>query len=223
MAIRDVFRRSRPSPGRQPAAEADPGSVSSPLDVEGQGPVTLPDRTAPGGQASPDTNQGKAEPMPATPGEADPAAALPAPELDTMNVGGADPQAPSHPAARDRDGDGITGGSLYTGPVHPGVAPMDDRPALDPGSSTKLPEGSERPVQASEGVAQRAPGSLGTSPEEQETDTAAGAAAMRPGAAPHVQPGDSQGVSVPHELPAPGTSQEQGIVQGARTAVPPGQ
>ena len=38
----------------------DAGQVSQP---QGDGPVTLADRTAPGGEGSPDTNQGKTEPM----------------------------------------------------------------------------------------------------------------------------------------------------------------
>ena len=36
-----------------PDSDAEPGSVSSQLDVEGRGPVTLDERTKPGGQASP--------------------------------------------------------------------------------------------------------------------------------------------------------------------------
>lgn len=202
-----------------PVRGSDPGSVSSPEDVDGQGTVGLQDRTAKGGQGSPDTNQAKTEPMPATPGEADPSAALEPPDLGSMNVGGADPQAPSHPLARERD-------TPVAAPVEqryePGVAPQDDRPALDTASTTKLPEGPERPQQASEGTAQRAPGSDGVSPEQQETDMEASAAAMRPGGGvgsmtPPVEAGDSQGVAVPHELPAAGTSEEAPIAAGART------
>lgn len=60
-------------------------------------PVT----TQPGSEAA---NQSKTEAMPPTQGHADPAAA-PEPtsvetaDLESMNVGAADPQAPSHPAA----------------------------------------------------------------------------------------------------------------------------
>jgi len=231
MALKDLFsRRSRPASGGQRAPDADsqPGSVSSQHDVEGRGPVGLEDRTGSGGQASPDTNQGKAEPMPSTPGDPDPNAALPAPELGEMNIGANDPQLPSHPAARDRDVS-LAGGTLYGGPVNAGVVPAEDRPVMDPDSTTKLPEGPERPVQQSAGTAQRQPGSLGVSPEEQETDVDAGAARMVPGAppassAPPVpEPGDAQSVIVPHDLPAPGTSEEQSIVHGVRAAVVPGE
>ncbi len=179
------------TPSADSAADR-PGSVSSPDDVGDRGPLTLEDRTAPGGQGSPDTNQAKAEPMPATPGEPDPAAAVEPPSLEDMNVGGADPQGPNHPAARDRD--------APTGGV---VAPA--------------PGGDE--------AAQRAPGSLGVSPEQQETDVRAGAEQMRsgggPGATPApVQPGDAQDVPVPHEVPAAGTSQESAIAHGVRTPQP---
>lgn len=218
----DVAAQDEPAPDR----DAEPGSVSSPRDVGGRGPVTLADRTAKGGQASPDTNQGRAEPMPATPGEADPSAALPAPELGEMNVGADDPQLASHPLARDRDVP-PGGDTAPAGPVNPGVAPHEDRPALDGGSSTGGGSGPERPVQASPGTAQRQPGSMGVSPEEQETDVDSGAARMLPGhpagsSSPPVQPGDAQGVAVPHVLPAEGTSEEQGIVHGVRTPVDDG-
>ncbi len=211
-----------------PDSDAEPGSVSSQLDVEDRGPVTLADRTAKGGQASPDTNQGKAEPMPATPGEGDPTAPLPPPELGDMNVGAADPQTPSHAAARDRDVS-LAGGTLYAGPVNAGVSPLDDRPALDGGSSGGSAAGPERPVQRTVGTAQRQPGSLGSSPEEQETDVEAGAARMVPGAPPASsapptdQPGDSQDVAVPHDLPMEGTSETQSIVHGIRAAEVPGE
>ena len=235
MALKDLFTRRKSTPSgasgtaqRAPDSDAEPGSVSSQLDVGGRGPVTLDERNKSGGQASPDTNQGKAEPMPATPGDADPNAPLPAPELGEMNVGAADPQSPSHPAARDRDVS-LAGGTVYGGPVNPGVAPADDRPVVDGGSTNKLPEGPERPLQRTEGTGQRQPGSLGVSPEEQETDVEAGAARMVPGrppassAPPVPQPGDSQGVNVPHTDPAAGTSEEQSIVHGVRAAIVPGE
>ena len=231
MALKDLFSRRRRASGtaqRAPASDAEPGSVSSQLDVEGRGPVTLDERTKPGGQASPDTNQGKIEPIPATPGHADPNAALPAPELGDMNIGAADPQAPSHPAARDRDVS-LAGGTVYGGPINPGAVPADERPGVDPDSTSKLPEGPERPAQESVGRGQRQPGSLGLSPEEQETDVQAGAARMVPGDPPAgsrppvPQAGDPQGVAVPHVLPAPGTSEEQSIVHGVRAAIVPGE
>ena len=208
----------------QPAPDSgtEPGSVSSQLDVEGRGPVTLDDRTKPGGQGSPDTNQGKAEP---TPGQAGP---LAPPELGDMNVGAADPQTPSHAAARGRDVS-LAGGTLYAGPVNAGVSPLDDRPALDQATSTGRASGPERPEQASVGTAQRQPGSLGVSPEEQETDVEAGAARMVPGAPPAssapptAQPGDPKSVAVPHDLPMEGTSETQSIVHGIRAAEVPGE
>ncbi len=233
MGIKDLFRRgsaddAEGGPQRAPERDDEPGSVSSQLDVEGRGPVTLDERTKPGGQASPDTNQGKAEPMPATPGEPDPNAPLPPPDLDSMNIGAGDPQLPSAPGAGDRDVP-LVGGTLYTGPINPGAAPDQERPGLDPSSTTTRPEGPQAPAQATPGRAQRQPGSGGESPEEQETDVAAGAARMQPGrspassAPPVPQPGDSQGVPVPSALPAPGTSEESSIVHGVRAAVVPGE
>lgn len=225
MGLRDVFRRNRdPQQGRsEPDREGAVGSVSSPRDVDGSGPVTLEDRTKPGGQGSPDTNQARTEPMPATPGQADPNAVLEPPSLDEMNVGGADPQLSSHPLGRPRDEPVAT---APVGLADRGVAPADDRPAIDPDSTSKLPEGPERPAQSSAGTAQRAPGSLGVSPDQQETDVQTGAANMRPGGGPAatpapVQAGDSQGVAVPHGAPAPGTSEELPIAHGVRAPEPP--
>jgi hypothetical protein len=230
MGLKDVFRRrsgsSAPGSSGQaaPDRDAEPGSVSSQLDVEGRGPVTLDERTRPGGQASPDTNQGKTEPMPATPGQPDPNAELTPPSLDEMNVGGSNPQAPSHPDARLRDA------PVATAPVarvEPGTAPDEDRGSFDPDSATKLPEGPERPAQVAEGTARRAPASQGVSPEQQETDVETGAANMRPGGGPAsrpapVQAGDSRPVPVPHEDPMPGTSEESAIAQGVRAPEAPG-
>ena len=71
----------------------DTGQVSQP---QGDGPVTLSDRTQPGGEGSPDTNQGKTEPMSPTPDHPEP---LAVPDLDDMSVGAAAAQLPSHPAA----------------------------------------------------------------------------------------------------------------------------
>lgn len=203
---------------RAPDRGDEPGSVSSQHDVEGRGPVTLDDRTRPGGQASPDTNQAKAEPIPAAPGQPDPSAALEPPSLDEMNVGGGDPQSPSHPLARPRD---LPVATAPVPRVDPGVAPADDRPGIDLDSTTKLPEGPERPAQVTAGSAQRAPGSQGISPEQQETDVQTGAANMQPGAGPAAsrppdEPGDAQEVTVPHDLPAPGTSEQLPVVHGVR-------
>lgn len=222
MGLKDVFSR-RSGSQDAPVRDDEPGAVSSQLDGEGRGPVTLDERTGTGGQASPDTNQGKTEPMPATPGQPDPNAEFEPPSLGEMNVGGADPQLSSAPLARPRDIPVATEPPRFQ---DPGRAPQDDRPALDPASTTELPEGPERPEQATDGTARRAPGSLGDSPEQQETDVDTGAANMRVGGGPasresDVQPGDAQQVPVPHEVPAPGTSETAPAALGARTPEAP--
>jgi hypothetical protein len=246
MGLKDVFRRhpdssdssdssgSSGSGQEAPDRDSEPGSVSSQLDVEGRGPVSLDERTKAGGQASPDTKQGKTEPMPATPGEPDPNAEFEPPSLDEMNVGGSDAQAPSHPDARLRDAPVASAPPVR---VDPGVAPDDERGSYDPDAITKLPEGPERPAQTTGGTARRAPTSQGVSPEQQETDVQTGAANMRPGGgpaavdagsdSPHApgtgdQPGDARGVAVPHDEPAPGTSEESPIAQGVRAPEAPG-
>ncbi len=78
---------------------ADGGDVSSPQDTRGEGTVSLEDRTEPGGQGSPDTNQSKSEPMPPTPGHADPDSSSgphteppSVPDLGSMNAGAANSQ-----------------------------------------------------------------------------------------------------------------------------------
>lgn len=223
MGLKDVFGSNGDDGPQPPDRDSEPGSVSAPEDVGGRGPVTLADRTAHGGQASPDTNQAKAEPMPATAGQPDPGAALEPPSLEDMNVGGADPQAPSHPLGRPRDEPVAT---APVGLVDTGVAPDAVRPVIEPDSTTKLPEGPERPAQVSEGRAQRAPGEDGVSPEQQETDVQTSAANMTPGGGPAatpspVQSGDARGVAVPHGTPAAGTSEEAPIAQGARAPEPP--
>lgn len=162
----------------------DPGQPSQP---DGPGPVSLPDRTAPDGRGSPDTNQARTEPTMSPEDEP--------PALSSMNVGSTDAQSPSHPAAA-RAGEGRRTTTAPSGAVEAGQ---------DAGGT--------------EGVAQRTPGGQGVSPEEQETDTAAGAAAMAPGARPPLTaaPGDSQGVTVPAVTAAAGTSEADGVAQGART------
>ncbi|TAL25764.1 MAG: hypothetical protein EPN99_01160 [Frankiales bacterium] len=93
-------------------------------------------------------------------------------------------------------GDMNVGAGDPQAPSHPAlVAPVvAPSPATATGSSTP------------EGTAQRAPGSLGSTPsgEQVETDLAASAVAMSPAADP--EPGD-----------APGSSEEQDVVRGART------
>jgi len=87
-AERAAAPAAEPAVGQAPP----PGAPSQP---EGDGPVRLADRTEPGGEGSPDTNQAKAEPM--SPSDhPDPEGA---PSLSSMNVPATDPQAPSHAGA----------------------------------------------------------------------------------------------------------------------------
>ena len=175
-----------------------PGSTSQP---EGDGPVELSDRTEPGGQGSPDTNQAKTEPMSPTPDHPEPAAV---PTLASMNVGSADPQAPAHPAAATP-----TSGSGGTPPQE----------LSGPGGDADAQRGA-----SSTGTAQRAPGSLGDAPEGEAfgVDLEAGAARMTPTGGP----GDREGLSSGHGDAGPspvagdaaleGSSEEQQVVTGTR-------
>ena len=214
---------------KQDQTSGDPqarGAASQPEDTSGDGPVTLSDRTEPGGQGSPDTNQGKVEPFSPTTEHPEP---MGAPDLSSMNVGAADPQAPRHPAS-------LGGGSPHTGGyafepagVQPtrmsgaGTVPADDRPGVDTTTSTGRGPGPEQPVQDTTGTAQRAPGSLGETPDGEavETDVQAGAARMGPGAVDSrdgLSPGQGDDKSVPSSgtAAAAGTSQEHRIVSGIR-------
>lgn len=114
----------------------EPGDVSSPLDTTGDGPVTLPDRTEPGGQGSPDTNQGKAEPLPMA-------------EPSSMTVGSGDAQRPSHPAALARtaaapvflsEPDDVPAGEWVETDVAAGAARMQARDGGEVGDSHEVPE-----------------------------------------------------------------------------------
>lgn len=192
-------------------------------------PVDVGDRTAPGDSGtgysgSPVGNQGKAEPMPTTPGHRDPNAPLEPPSLADMNVGATDPQSPRHPAAA---GSGL---ALDVDPAAApadlggaGTVPSEDRPVPSAGSSTGRATGPELPVSASDGSSHRAPGLAGTTgPDEAvETDVVSSAARMGPSGAPSLPPtdapGDAQGVPVPSHDPAAGTSEEHAAVRGART------
>ena len=186
-----------PTPDNAPRAD-EPGAPSQP---EGDGPVTLDDRTEPGGAGSPDTNQGRTEPLSPTPDHPEPAAV---PALSDMNVGSADPQAPSHPAALGR-----TPGS-------------DASPAPAAGGGGAGGQGAGGAAVGGAGQAQRAPGSLGVVPagESVETDVTAGAARM-------AGPGDRPGLSSGHgdtgpapdsgDAPLEGSSEQQQIVTGTRS------
>lgn len=81
------------------------------------------------------------------------------------------------------------------------------------------PEDQQLPQQEQPGTIHRTPGWQGTpSPAERaETDVAASAAAMEPDTGGPAGAGDPRGVEVPSGEAAPGTSEEHGVVQGART------
>jgi len=201
-----------------------PDSVDERAPVEsGTDPVGLEERTAPGNPGtgytgSPVGNQGKAEPtMPPTPGHRDPSAPLEPPTLQEMNVGADDAQRPSLAG-------GLAGGprgGAHGGPTDlggAGTVPADDRPAPDTTSSTGRAPGPEQPVSATPGTSHRAPGLQGTtSPAEQvETDVEAGAGHMVRDSGRPSGSGNPHGVESVGEVPSTGTSEEHGVVQGAR-------
>jgi len=173
----------------------EPGAGSTPS-ADGAGVADSGDRT---GTGAPAANQGKTEPMPTGAGdEGAPASSEPElPDLDGMNVGAADPQAPNHAAAgaaADRAAagmDSVPGGEV---PVAPG---------------TGTPE------------AFRAPGSNGTGggSEQIDTDVEASAERTNPVGADGADSGagDAAGVPVVSEDAAAGTSQDSAEVQGTRT------
>ena len=85
-----------PVPGHDVPAGDEPGSGSTPT-ADGQGTVDLSDRT---GAGSPAANQTKVEPVPPTDKHPSPASSGPVTglDLDDLDVGSADPQAPAHRA-----------------------------------------------------------------------------------------------------------------------------
>jgi hypothetical protein len=177
-------------PGPVPSDD-EPGGESTPLDTRGDGPVGLEDRTGTDEKSAPATNQGKAEPIPPTPGHRDPTAPLEPPLLEDMNVGAADPQRPS------------LAGSAPT----EGTRPAGAAPAAAGGPGAAPPAASHR-----------APGLQGSaSPAERlETDVDSSAAEMVRDTGRDAGTGDPQGVPVPSTTPSSGTSEEHGAVQGAR-------
>lgn len=208
---------------RKGSSDAGVGEVSQP---QGDGPVTLADRTAPGGQGSPNTNQGKTEPLSPTPDHPEP---LAAPGLDEMGAGAAPAQLPNHPAATPLSPPGsYGGGDAGDEPMSlggPGVEPSADRPRVDVETSTGRAHGPTGPVQHSSGEAHRAGGLNGVAPvgESIETDVEGGATRM--GAAPpDAVPGLSSGHGETGASPAPGpgdaaalgTSETQPKVEGIR-------
>jgi hypothetical protein len=200
---------------------SDTGEVSQP---EGDGPVTLSDRTEPGGEGSPDTNQGKTEPMSPTPDHPEP---LAAPSLEDMSAGAAAAQLPSHPAAAPLSPTGSYGGGAVgdqpMGLGGPGVVPSDDRPQVDTETSTGRAHGPTGPVQQSSGEAHRAGGLNGVAPAGESIETDVEGSATRMGAAPpDAGPGLSSGHGETGGAPAPGdaaslgTSESQPKVEGIR-------
>lgn len=198
------------TPAPQPGEDEVGGTRQRGPDGEGQGSIA--------------SNQGKAEPMPSTPGHRDPNAPLEPPLLEDMNVGSGDPQLPRHPHAA-RSGLEMEG-LVAAAPADvggPGAAPAEQRPAASTGSSTGRASGPEKPAESSEGTAHKAPGIQGSTGHDEviETDVVSSAARMGPsgpGALPtDGSSGDPQGVAVPSTKASPGTSEEHDVVQGART------
>jgi len=192
--------------------------VSSPLDLQGDGPVGLGDRTRPDAQGSPATNQGRTEPIPPTGKQADPD-----PDKDATSVGSAASQLPSPPGL---PVDPVPAPGPPDGPRNAGAAPPDQRPVVDPPSSA----GPHAHVSDTPGSARRPPLSQGESPEEQESDVTAGAAQMTvsessalagPDGSAAGSGGDAQGVPSLGEISSGGTSEQMAPVQGVRTALPP--
>jgi hypothetical protein len=199
----------------------DVGTVSEP---QGDGPVTLSDRTAPGGEGSPGTNQGKTEPMSPTPDHPD---SLAAPELEDMSAGAAAAQLPSHPAAASLSPPGsYGGGDAGTEPMGlggSGVQPHETRPDIDVETSTGRAHGPTGPVQHSPGEAHRVGGLNGVAPPGEAVETDVEGSATRMGAAPpDAVPGVSSGHGDTGGAPAPGdaaslgTSESQPKVEGIR-------
>jgi hypothetical protein len=171
-------------------------------------------------------NQGKTEPMPPTATHADPDAApdpasVETPGLDSMTVGSADPQAPSHPAAGAQSMPGPSDVPSERTPVLTGADPADQLPAAHAGTTTGRGSGPVEPVQDSAGHGHRQPGSLGsTGPDEQiETDVERSARHATPAGSAGADsgPGDAGGVPVTSAYPAEGSSEDSPIAQGTRT------
>lgn len=218
MAGMGIFsRRHR----RRTPDQSQPGAgASSPLDLQGDGPVGLGDRTRPDAQGSPDTNQGKTEPIPPTGKQADPD-----PDKDATSVGSAPSQLPSPPGLPVAPVP-APAAAASDGPRNPGAPPADERPVVDPRTSS----GPHGHVTDTPGPSRRAPLSQGESPEEQESDVTAGAARMSasegsalagPDGSAAGSGGDAQGVPSLGEISSGGTSEQMAPVQGVRTALPP--
>lgn len=204
----------------------DATASNTPADETGDGPVTLENRIEPGGEGSPGSNQGRTEPMSPTGTHSEP---LAVPDLDDMNVGGADPQAPRHP---DAAGSGPSGTGAYaheqagqqpTGLSGEGTTPDRTRPAPDVTASTGRAPGPEQPRQDTSGTSHRVPGLDGSTPagESVSSDTEAGAARMGPQALDSTAgqaPGQGDDATAPSSAtsPLPGSSEEHRIVSGIK-------
>jgi hypothetical protein len=181
------------------------------------------DAGMPGSDAA---NQHKTEPMPPTEGHGDPDAAsgprtVERPEADSMTVGSADPQAPSHPAAGAQSMPGPSDVPSERTPILSGADPAEQLPAAHAGTTTGRASGPVQPEQDSDGAAYRSPGSLGTTGPDEQIETDVDRSAQNAGVAgtPGTPSGagDAQGVPAVSEEPSPGTSQESAIAQGTRT------
>ena len=199
----------------------DEAATSQP---EGDGPVTLEDRTEPGGEGSPDTNQGKTEPIPPTPDHPEP---LGAKDLAAMSPAAGDPQLPEHPAAARTSPPGaFAGGDAGTAPTAlggPGAEPDETRPGIDPATSTGRAHGPLKPVQATSGEAHRVGGLNGETPAGESIESDIEAGATRMGAAPldavasaSSGHGDTGPAPATGDGPMPGTSETQPKVEGVR-------
>jgi hypothetical protein len=204
---------------------------NTPKDESGEGPVTLEDRVEPGGEGSPGSNQasGQTEPGDKLASDAPTLEPLTPPDLDSMNVGGAEPQAPRHPDAL-RSEMSATGayahepaGEQPTSLGGPGATPDENRPHVDGTANTGRAPGPEIPVKETSGVSHRVPGLDGQTPsgESVVTDTEAGAARMGPQALDSVgdpSPGQGDDQSVPSSGTSAmsGTSEEHQVVAGIK-------
>lgn len=172
-------------------------------------------------------NQPKTEPMPPTPGHADPDAApspstVDEPDVGSMNVDANEPQAPSHDGSAGATAmPSVSGVPAEQTPVLTGADPSVVAPSAHAGTTTGRTSGPVEPVQDTAGDAHRQPGSLGsTGPDEQiETDVERSAQNASTAGTPGTGsgPGDAAGVPVVSTYPAEGTSQESAVAQGTRT------
>ncbi|MDT7571067.1 MAG: hypothetical protein QOE05_1241 [Actinomycetota bacterium] len=172
-------------------------------------------------------NQPKTEPIPPSPTHADPDAApeptrVETPDLESMNVGATDPQAPSHDGAAGATAmPSVSGVPSEQTPVLTGADPAEVAPSAHAGTTTGRTSGPVEPVQDTAGDGHRQPGSLGsTGPDEQlETDVERSAQNASTAGAPGTAsgPGDAGGVPVTSAYPAAGTSEESAVAQGTRT------